>query len=107
MACLFGSRHNGALMNHDAFIYVLLRLAAEDETGGTFRTAFEADPVGTLAAANHVIDLAPLHGAILTLPTKAHAAELLAAFLPDYDDTVMSGQGTVHDWVLPGQSPTS
>jgi hypothetical protein len=86
-------------MSYDAFIYVLLRTAADSEE--LFRTAFYADPVGTLDAANHEFMLDNLDGETLTLPSKDDAQALLADYLPDYDGTKMARMRVRYNWTLP------
>ena len=99
MACLCGDTQDGAVMSYDAFIYVLLRTAADDDE--SFRGAFYDDPAGTMNAANHELVIKNLRGETLTLPSQADARALLADYLPDYDGTKMARMNVRFNWTLP------
>ena len=73
MACLCGVTQNGAVMSYDAFVYVLLRTAADSD--GSFRTEFLADPGRSLSAAGHDFNLANLGSETLSLPSRDEAVE--------------------------------
>jgi hypothetical protein len=86
-------------MNYDAFIYVLLRTAADND--GSFRTAFLADPAGVLGNAHHEFRSSYLGDEDLTLPTQAEARALLADYLPDYDGTKGARMNVRFNWTWP------
>lgn len=84
MACLFDENTDDAVMTYDAFIYTLLRTAADED--GSFREAFHADPEACLAQANHRINLSNLPGdKELKLPSMEDAQTILKDYLTDYD----------------------
>jgi len=99
MACLCGDAHQNAVMTYDAFIYVLLRTAADSD--GTFRAAFLDDPKGKLAAANHEFSAEHLGRERITLPSNEEAQALLADYLPDYDGTKMARLKVRFNWTMP------
>jgi hypothetical protein len=103
VACLCGDAHDGAVMSYDAFIYVLLRTAADCD--GSFRTAFLANPGGTLAAVNHGFRSENLGNEEITLPERGEAQDLLANFLPDYDGTKMARMKVRFNWTMPFTAP--
>ena len=88
MACLIHPNLDDAVMTYDAFMYVLMRTAADDDEG-TFRTAFENDPGGTLAKANHAFNY-DLQDPEMTLPSREDAQAMLRDYLHDYDGSRMS-----------------
>lgn len=99
MACLNGDDHDNSVMSYDAFIYVLLRTAADYDA--SFRTAFHQDPEATLASANHGFNRSNLGGDTLTLPTREEAQNLLNDYLPDYEGTKMAKMKVRFNWTLP------
>jgi len=96
MACLCGDTHEDAVMSYDAFVYVLLRTAADYD--GSFRTAFQKDPEGVLALANHGFARRHLGNETLTLPSQEDAQALLTNYLPDYDGTKTAVHHVRFDW---------
>ena len=83
MGCLIHPDLDDAVMTYDAFMYVLLRTAADDDDG-TFRNAFESDPGETLAQANHAFN-SDLQDPNMQLPSRADAQAMLRDYLHDYD----------------------
>ncbi len=83
MSCLIDYDLDDAVMSYDAFLYVLRKTAADDDAG-TFRTAFESDPEGTLAAASYSINAANLDPA-MRLPSRDDAQSMLDQYQLDHD----------------------
>ena len=104
MSCLCGIIEDGAVMEYHAFIYVLLRTAADDDDD-TFRNAFHDDPVGTLSAVGHSFSTTNLGGQSLTLPTKADAQSMLENFLPDYDGPRGEPMNVDFNWLPSSDTP--
>ena len=82
--CLFGITLDDAVMSYDAFVYLLLRIATDDDCD-SFRRAFDADYEAILKAAGHEINLEVLGDERIEMPSKEDAQKLLRTYLIDYD----------------------
>jgi len=99
MACLCGDSHEDSVLSYDAFVYLLLRTASDNDD--SFRTAFYADPESTLGRAGHAFRSQHLGSETLTLPSREDAQTLLADYLPDYDGTKLARMKVRFNWTLP------
>lgn len=96
--CLFGLTMNSQdpnevepVMTYSAFMYILQKVAAEDTD---FRTSFEADPEGTMQAANHDFALSRYdYSSSIQLPTSVEAQAILQEYLADYEADQKAGMG--------------
>lgn len=79
------------VMTYSAFMHILQKVAAEDTE---FRTSFEADPEGTMHAANHEFVLGRYdYSSSIQLPTAAEAQAILQEYLADYESDQKAGMG--------------
>ena len=82
--CIFGLTLDKAVMSYDAFIYLLLRLATDDDAD-SFRCALETNPTEVLEKAGHEINVANLGVGGLVMPSKEETRMFLRDYLLDYD----------------------
>ncbi len=109
MRCLFGLTMddldpNGdpPVMTYAAFIYILQKVAAGDES---FRTSFEADPEGTMSAASYELDISGYtYADPIRLPSAIEAQAILQGYLTDYDGDQQAGMGGVQQLGDPVES---
>ncbi len=99
--CLFGlsmeqdPNIDGPVMTYDGFMHILQRVAADDDT---FRSDFEADPVRTMDAAGHELDLDRYdYSTGIQLPTAADARNILQGYLTDIEGDRLAGMGGVQN----------